>query len=64
MTQAESNERDARRYRIMRALVCAPEHTQREVHASIAHLLTPGAALQPQQIDRAMDHVLNTYKIV
>ena len=64
MTLTEITERDARRYRIMRALVCAPEDKQREVHALIAHLLTPGAALQPQQIDRAMDHVLNTYKIV
>jgi hypothetical protein len=60
----EADARDARRYRMMRLLCCASEEKQREVHALIAHLVGSRGQLDPQRIDRAMDLILNTYKLV
>lgn len=64
MTQSQANERDAKRYRIMRAVLCAPEARQREIHALIAPVIGEDDQLDPQRIDRAMDLILNTIKIV
>jgi hypothetical protein len=64
MTQLEADMRDAKRYRMLRALVCAGEARQREAHAVIAHLLGSGPMLEQQRLDRAMDLLLNTYKLV
>jgi hypothetical protein len=64
MTQMEADTRDARRYRMMRLLLCASEDRQREVHALIAHLVGSRGPLDAQRIDRAMDLILNTYKLV
>lgn len=64
MTQAEANERDARRYHMLRALICAGEVRQREVHALIAPVLPADGKLDGPSIDRAMDLATNHYKIV
>lgn len=62
ITQAQENERDAKRYRIMREILCASPARQEEVGALIAHIV--GDSLTTQKIDRAMDHVLTTLKLV
>lgn len=64
MTQLEADRRDAKRYRMMRALLCAPDEKQQEVHALIAPILSDDSKPQPQRIDRALDLILSTLKIV
>jgi hypothetical protein len=63
MTQTESNERDAKRYRMLRELICAPEARQDEIAALIGDIIDDDEPT-PQAIDRAMDHLLNTLKLV
>ena len=65
MTQTEANERDARRYRMLRELVCADEQRQEEIAELIEPLMVEAEGrLTPQLVDRAMDLVLNTLKLV
>ena len=65
MTQTECNERDARRYRMLRELVCADEQRQEEIAELIEPLMVEAEGrLTPQLVDRAMDLVLNTLKLV
>jgi hypothetical protein len=62
ITQAQENERDARRYRMLRLMLCASEERQDEIAALIDPII--GGNPTPQQVDRAIDHVLNTLKLV
>lgn len=62
MNQLEVNEWDAKRYRLVREMLCASEARQDEIAALIDPII--GANPTPQQVDRAIDHVLNTLKIV
>lgn len=63
MNQLEVNQQDARRYRMVRTMLCAPEALQDEIAALMAPLIGEGAPT-PQLIDRAIDLVLNTLKLV
>jgi hypothetical protein len=63
MNQLEADRKDARRYRMLRTLICGPEARQEEVAALIAPLLGEGDPT-PQAMDRAMDLALNTLKLV
>jgi hypothetical protein len=62
ITQAQQNERDAKRYRMMRLMLCAPDERQDEIAALIDPII--GGHPTPQLVDRAIDHVLNTLKLV
>ena len=65
MTQLEADQRDARRYRMLRELVCADPQRQDEIAALIEPLMVEtDGKLTPQLVDRAMDLVLNTLKLV
>jgi hypothetical protein len=65
MTQLEADQRDARRYRMLRELVCADEQRQEEIADLIEPLMVEtNGRLTPQLVDRAMDLVLNTLKLV
>jgi hypothetical protein len=48
----------------MRLMLCAPEEQRRDMHAVIAHLLDSHPTPEPQNVDRAMDLLLNTLKLV
>jgi hypothetical protein len=62
MNQLEVNEQDAKRYRLVREMLCASEARQDQLAALIDPII--GATPTPQQVDRAIDHVLNTLKLV
>lgn len=62
ITQAQQNERDARRYRMVRAMLCASDERQDQIAALIDPII--GGQPTPQLVDRAIDHVLNTLKLV
>jgi hypothetical protein len=62
ITQAQENERDARRYRMVRELLCASDERLDEIADMIDPIL--GNHPTPQLVDRAIDHVLTTLKIV
>jgi hypothetical protein len=62
MTQAQENERDARRYRMVRFMLCASDEHQDEIAALIDPIIKGHPT--PQLVDRAMDHVLTTLKLV
>ena len=65
MTQLEADQRDARRYRMLRELVCADEQSQEEIADLIAPIMVDtDGRLTPQLVDRAVDLVLNTLKLV
>ena len=65
MTQLEAEQRDARRYRMLRELVCADEQRQEEIADLIAPIMVDtDGRLTPQLVDRAVDLVLNTLKLV
>lgn len=63
MTQTEANERDARRYRMLREVMCASEARQDQLAELVAPLLDEGGPT-PQAVDRVVDHLLNTLKLV
>lgn len=56
--------RDARRYRMLRMLLCASPEVQEQVHALIAPVLAGHADLVPGVIDRALDLALERMKIL
>jgi hypothetical protein len=62
MNQLEINEQDARRYRMVRLMLCASDATQDEIAALIDPIIKGHPT--PQLVDRAMDHVLTTLKLV
>lgn len=62
MTQAEANERDARRYRMVRLMLCAPDERQDEIAALMDPIIKGHPT--PELVDRAIDHVLHTLKLV
>jgi hypothetical protein len=62
ITQYDANERDAKRYRMVRELMCASDERLDEIAALIDPII--GASPTPQLIDRAIDHVLDTLKLV
>jgi hypothetical protein len=61
-TQYQVNEQDARRYRMVRLMLCASDATQDEIAALMDPIIQGNPT--PQLLDRAIDHVLATLKLV